>query len=265
MSDAARGSAVGLNRVGRIDLRDLTAVSEFYGREFLPYPFMIRDPGRRGSREEDGAGLQSAPDRFNHGDLRTFKPWFATCMSADIRVECNVQYLGVDTPSLRLLAHRSGESGFLASQQPDDTIEVFTVSPYELGAATAASVLPSKPGRHPKIIVPEYVPRRPRHADDVDSRVAFSIPVATLDRPARVPESHVSVYATIQSHWRPAREWGFDRAKDAVVWLRISDDGDYLYAPDYSHAKPMTARGLRDAIDRLIGEDLKRLLQFRRG
>jgi hypothetical protein len=263
MSSAAGGSAVvGLNRVGRIDLRDLTAVSEFHGREFLPYPFMIRDPARRGP----SAGMHSAPDRFNHGDLRIFKPWFTTCMTADIRVECNVQYLGADTPSLRILAHRSGESGFLASQKPDDTIEVFTVSPYELGAATAASALPSKPGKQPNIVIPEYIPRRPRPVDDdTENSFAFSVPVAMPDRPARVPEAEVSVYATIQSHWRPARNWGFDRTKDAAVWLRISADGDYLYVPDYSHAKPMTTRGLRDAIDRLIGEDLKQLLQFRRG
>jgi hypothetical protein len=255
------GSVVDLKRVGRIELRNVNAISEFYGRDFIPYPFMVRDPVRSALQAE---AADSAPDRFNHGDLRIFKQWFTTYMTAAIRVECNVQYLGVDTPSLRILAHRSGEFGFLATQHVDDAIEVFALSPYELGAAVAGSVKPTKPGKHAKIVIPEYIPRR-SPADDGGARHAVSVPVVTSATAMKVPESTVTVYATIQTHWRPARDWGFDHTKDAVVWVRVSDDGEYIYVPDYSHAKPMTGRGLRDGIDRLIGQDVASLKKLEDG
>ena len=254
------GSVVDLKRVGRIELRTVNAISEFYGRDFIPYPFMVRDPVHSALNADDA---DSAPDRFNHGDLRIFKQWFTTYMSADIRVECNVQYLGADTPSVRIMGHRSGEFGFLATQHVDDTVEVFALSPYQVGAAVAGSVKPTKPGKHSKIIIPEYIPRRSRPVDDPGT--PFSVPIITSTAAVKVPESDVTVYATVQSHWQPARNWGIDRTKDTVVWVRVDDDGDYIYVPDYSHAKPMTVRDLRDGIDRLIGQDVSSLKTFRNG
>lgn len=251
---------VDLKRVGRIELRNVNAISEFYGRDFIPYPFMVRDPIHSARNAEDA---DSVPDRFNHGDLRIFKQWFTTYRSADIRVECNVQYLGVDTPSLRILAHRSGEFGFLATQHLSDAVDVFALSPYELGAAVAGSVKPTKPGKHAKIVIPEYIPRKSRPVDDPGT--PFSVPIVTSNAAVKVPESDVTVYATVQSHWQPARNWGLDPTKDTVVWVRVNDDGDYIYVPDYSHAKPMTVRDLRDGIDRLIGQDVSSLKVSRDG
>ena len=56
-----------------------------------------------------------------------------------------------------------------------------------------------------------------------------------------------------------------DPGKNAAVWVRIKDDGDYLYQPDFSQAKPMSRPMLAERIDRLISEDVKALRQFRNG
>jgi hypothetical protein len=255
--------SVALNRVGRIALRDLNAISEFFGRDFLPYPFLYRQPATIG----DHAEADSAPDRFNYGDLHIFKTWFTTYMSADIRVECKVQYLGgVETPSLRIMAHRSGELGFLASQQPDDAVEVFTLSPFDLGPAVAGSVALTRPGKHSKIVIPEYVPTALDRAEDVvDDAVASSIRQTSVVVPfaVMVPGADVTMYATAQSHWWPARDWGLNRYKRALAWVGIKDDGEYLYTPDGSHATPVNPRTLADRIDRLIGEDVAALRESR--
>jgi hypothetical protein len=47
--------------------------------------------------------------------------------------------------------------------------------------------------------------------------------------------------------------------------VRIKDDGEYLYQPDFGEAKPMSRPMLAERIDRLISEDVKALRQFRNG
>jgi hypothetical protein len=49
-----------------------------------------------------------------------------------------------------------------------------------------------------------------------------------------------------------------------VVWVRIYDDGEYIYVPDHSHARPMTKSLLHEQIDRLIADDVAILREFRR-
>lgn len=231
----------------------------------MPYPFVVRDPEECNlyARRTDGA--EPVPDRFNYGDLRVVRPWFTTLLSADIWVECNVQYLGTDTPSQRILAHRSGGFGFVAIQSAGHQVDIYTLPPLELGSAIAGSATLTKPGKHPKMLIPEYIPQVAESSVVDRVPTAFSIPVTVSAAIPRVAESEVTVYATVQSHWRPTREWGLDRTKDAAVWVRIKDDGDYLYAADYSHAKPMTARSLRESIDRLISADIVALKRFRTG
>ena len=84
---------------------------------------------------------------------------------------------------------------------------------------------------------------------------------ATTD--VTIPASEVSAYSTVQSHWLPTRKWGFDGRKNSVVWIRVIDDGDYMYAPDFSHAVPMTAMALHQRVDELIAEDVAILREFR--
>ena len=108
-------------QVGTLDLLDLNAISQFYGREFLPYPFRLT----QGPRFATAVRLSPIParcrDRFNHGDLSTFMECVAAYDAADIRVECHVQYIPADTPSQRVIAYRSGHLGFFAAQRPDQT------------------------------------------------------------------------------------------------------------------------------------------------
>src|SRR6202000_162664 len=135
-------------QVGTLDLSDLNAINDFYGRDFLPYPFMFTQTSPYATREEALAYLNTVPDRFNHGDLSMFRECFDAYVDADIRVECRVQYIPADTPSVRVISYRRGQLGFVASQQPDvDLLDFYTVSPYDLGAAVCHAVTLTEPGR----------------------------------------------------------------------------------------------------------------------
>ena len=78
-----------------------------------------------------------------------------------------------------------------------------------------------------------------------------------------VARADVTAFATVQSHWRPTRRWGFDRRKSAAVWVRIKDDGEYLFAADFREARPMSRPVLAERIDKLIAADVKVLRDFR--
>lgn len=251
-------TTVDLKRLGRIDLADLNIINEYLGREFLPFPLVPTLPNRFAYYDEYAAHAASVPDRFNHGDLMVLKKWFATFSDADLRVECRVQYFGGDIPSERMLAHRCDQLGFLAIQQPDDIVEIFTLSPYDLGPAIAASVDLTNPGAHTAVVIPEFVPLslRDRADDGPDQHRVSRAPIA-------VPKAEVRAYATVQSHRRPARDWGVDQETDAVVWVRVADDGEYIYVAGYESAKPMTRQSLRDRIDQLIAADVTFLRRSR--
>lgn len=245
-----------------MDLLDLQVVSEFYGRNFLPYPFMFTQPSPFPTKEEALAYTISVPDRYLHGDLRPFAEPAIAYLDSDIRVECHVQYIPAETPSERTIAWRTGQFGFFAAQRSDaDAVDVHTLSPYDLGAAIAEAVPLEQPGRHSAIVVPEYAPR-PRGEFETESFSINDRLASPTEVTVRVRE--VTAYATVQSHWRPTRKWGFDRGKSALVWIRVNGDGDYIYAPDNSHARPMTALMLQDRIDRLIADDIAILREFRR-
>ena len=254
-------SKVLISQVGTIDLLDLSAISEFYGRDFLPYPFMFTRPTRYEMRDDALAYANTVPDRFNHGDLSAFIECVSAYEVADIRVECHVQHIPADTPSLRVMAYRAGELGFFTAQRPDaDLVDVFTVSPYDLSAAICDAIALTQPGRHPEILIPEYRSRgRPRF--DTDSLVVRR--TVTVPTEVTIPASEVTAYATVQSHWRPTRSWGLDRGKQALVWVRVNNDGEYLYEPDHLHARPMTRSALRERVDLLISGDIEDLREFR--
>ena len=153
-------SSVLTSQVGTMDLLDLKVIGEFYGRNFLPYPFMFTRPSRFATLEEASAYAVTVPDRYLHGDLRTFVEPAIAYLYSDIRVECHVQHIPAETPSVRAMAWRTGQLGFFGAQRPDeDVVDVHTVSPYDLGAAIAEAVPLQQPGRHSAIVVPEYVSR----------------------------------------------------------------------------------------------------------
>jgi hypothetical protein len=255
-------SSVLISQVGTLDLLDLNAISEFHGRDFLPYPFMFTQPSRFATRDEALAYASMVPDRFHHGDLNVFMGCVAAYDAADIRVECHVQYIPADTPSVRVVAYRTEQLGFFTQQRPDaDLIDIYTVSPYDLGAAVCEAVGLTQPGRHREIVIPEYVPRGGAEFDTDAFVVRHGLASRTE---VTIPASEVTAYATVQSHWRPTRKWGPDPGKRAVVWVQICDDGEYIYVPDHSHARPMTKSVLHEEIDRLIADDVAILREFRR-
>jgi hypothetical protein len=255
-------SSVLINQVGALDLVDLNAISEFYGRDFMPYPFMFTQGPRFATRDEASSYMNTVLDRFNHGDLSSFMECAIAYDTADIRVECHVQYIPADTPSLRAVACRAGHLGFFAAQRGDaDLIDVYAVSPYDLGAAIAEAVSLTQAGMHSEIVIPEYVPRGRAEFDGGDFVLHHKLALAAE---VAISASAVTAYATVQSHWRPTRRWGLDRGKRALVWVRVDDDGEYIYVPEGSHARPMTERILREQIDRLIADDIAILREFRR-
>ena len=257
-------STADLRKIGSIDLLDLDIISRFDGRDFLPYPFMFTQPSRFAWHNEYVEYARSVPDRFHNGDLHTFQECARSYANADIRVECHVQCIAADTPSVRVVAARCDQAGFLAKQRPDeDVIDIYELSPYLLGPAVAESVALKKPGRRSAIVVPEYAPvtTNAGASEDFTSRHTIEgAPSAT-----QVPGTEVAAFGTVQSHWRPTRHWGIDPGKNAAVWVRIKDDGEYLYEPDFGEAKPMRRPMLAERIDRLISEDVKALREFRNG
>lgn len=250
-----------LDYVGRLDLVDLQALSDSVGREFLPHPFVQQRPTRFANYEEYAAHRAAAPGRLRDGDLSDFNAWFTGCLNADIRVECVVSIVGA--PRGRLLAHRRGESGFLAAQRSEDhAVDIYTVSPYDLGLAIVGALALTQPGKHPKIVIPEFVRQPTPSVGEEDS--GFTIRQLDLQSDAKpVPRTDVKRYTRIQSRWQPARDWGFDRTKDLAVYVAIDDDGDYLYAPKFHYLTTMTARNLADRIDSLIADDVANVREFR--
>lgn len=254
-------TSVAKRYVGEVGLADLKVISDFYGREFLPYPFWITEPRRFATRDEYVAHASSIVSRFQEGDLSIFREWAGTYVDADIRVECHVKYPQRTHQPVRLMAHRMGDRGFFSAQRPtEDTVDVFSLSPYDLGAVIAESVPTGKPGTMPSVAIAEYRPARSRIEND-DVVVSHSIdddtPIPMLSR------SSVMALGTVQSHWRPARRWGLDRSKTGVAWVEIQDLGVYIYDRDLLVARPMTKDILRERVDRLISEDVAILRELR--
>jgi len=246
-----------------VDLFDLKVLNEIHGYDFLPYPFMHTRPGEFGSVDEVAAHARAVRERYASGDLRQLSRYMTNYAGADICVTFNVQYIPNDTPSLRIVAHRMDEQGFLAEQRSDaDLVDVYQISPYELGAAIAHLAPLGQPGQHGAIVVNEYLQPGPNRYDRGDFLVSDSF---ASGPEISVPATAVTAYATVQSHWRRRATWGLDREKEILVWIQVRDDGDYIFAPDMASAQPMTRRVLHERVDRLIADDVAILREKRSG
>ena len=244
--------------VGSLDLSDLAQLCNLQGFDDLPYPFT--QTGRPGLKEASA-------------DLQVFRTWVNSYAHADIWVDSRVMYRPNDIPDTRVLAFRADQLGFCASQRSDeDVIDVYQLSPYELGAAVANLMTLTGPGRHPRISIPKYMGyfRRATAAlnndddDDYEFSVLDAVPRNTASAATNVPNAHVAAMGTVQSHCEPAHSWGVDWDKNLVAWVQVRDDGDYIYEPDFSHAMPMTEQKLVNRIDQLIAEDVAHLRSQRR-
>jgi hypothetical protein len=247
--------------IGALELLDLQLINERHGRDPLPYPFMLTQPTRFEFVDEVARYAAQLPDRLRSGDLSAFAKCLDAFTRADITVAGHVQHVPADTPSIRVLAFRTGQAGFMLEQRADaDLVDAYTVSPFELGAAIATAMRLEGPGRHPRIVIPEYLPIRPAVVEDDDVVVRHEV---ITEPGVRVSVSQLSAYAKVQSNWRPAREWGIDARKDSLIWMRMKDDGDYLGAPDRSRGIPLTTALLAERIDGLIAADLEMLREAR--
>ena len=258
------GARAGLDsrrEVGALDLLDLQLMNERYGRDSLPYPFMLTRPTRFEFLDELARYAAQLPDRLRSGDLSAFARCLDAWPHADVTVVGHVQYVPADTSSIRVLAFRTGQAGYLLEQRADaDVVDVYTVSPFELGAAISTAMRLEEPGRHPRIVNPEYVPIRPANVEEDDVVVRHGM---STEPGAKVSVSQLAAYGQVQSNWRPVREWGIDARKESLVWVRIEDDGDYLGAPDRSSGIPLTLALLRERIDGLIATDVELLREAR--
>ncbi|WP_193047685.1 ESX secretion-associated protein EspG [Mycolicibacterium baixiangningiae] len=266
--DRAAASLAGNNDVagsrkviGALDLLDLQLINERYGRDPLPYPFLLTRPTRFQYADEVARYAAQLPERIRTGDLSQFSRCLDALINADITVTGHVQYIPADTPPIRLLACLAGQAGYLLEQRTDsDAIDVSAVSPFDLGATVANAMALVEPGRHPTVLNGEYTPPRPAVVEEDTVVVRHEVRTA---RGVTVSAEQVSAYAKIQSNWRPAPEWGIDKNKDHLIWVRVIDDGDYLGAPDRSRGIPITTAALAERIDGLIASDREALRESR--
>lgn len=251
-----------LQPLDTIDLYDLKVLNEIHAYNFLPYPFMHTRPADFGTVEDVAKHSSAVRERYAGGDLKHLDKYMASYAGADICVTFNIQYIPNDTPSVRIVAHRMDEQGFLAEQRPDaDLVDVYQLSPYELGAAISQKAPIDKPGQHAAIAVNEYLLPDPNVYDSGDFAVSETFVARTE---VTVPQEEVTAYATVQSHWRRRAKWGRDWEKETLVWIQVRDDGDYIFAPDMASAQPMTRSLLHERIDRLIADDVAILREKRR-
>ncbi len=244
--------------IGDIDLFDLDFVCRQAGREMLPFPLMLTGPSRFATHAEYLAHCREIPDRLRDGDLAELAPVLENFVNADIRVECNTHRLTHDRSVVRVLAFRRGSWGYLATQG-ETSVEVCSLSPFELGRAVADAAGLTGAGEQERIVVPEFA--SVAGADDVTSvteqhRLARRGPTA-------VARADLAAFGTVQTHWRPTRQWGVDPGKRVIVWINAADDGDYLFEPQLRSATPVTAGQLAAAIDTSISADAKALREFR--
>ncbi|RUP02154.1 MAG: hypothetical protein EKK34_25430 [Mycobacterium sp.] len=264
---------VSLKRVGSVALNDLIGMCAESG-DGVPYPLW------RTEREPYWGELEQATVPFTarmDADFRHLRQWAETYKEADIWVECRLKPFAPAIPPVRLVAHRAGEAGFVAVQRPTaEVVDVYSLSPLDIGAAIAGLTGLTQPGRRSAICIPGFLEnfcdndadRGPvgNSEDELDGDVNVNV----RDRP-NVPGTttisdfdDVTLMATVQSRAEPSAVRGVDWARGVVVLVRITGDGDYVYTPDRSRAVPVTAQSLRARIDDLIAADVA-ILRRRRG
>lgn len=252
---------VTLKRLAQVEVVGVEAISDASGRDFMPHPFGHTQSSRFNGWDGYERYTRELLDRVNHGDLSELKHWFSDYVTADLRVECVIDTNG--EPSRRLMAHRCGDAGYLAIQQPDeDMVDVYSLAPNQLGAAIAGSANLIVPGKRAMITIPDIDGTSPPRRENT-GQVSIHVQSANATGAVALSSTEITSFARVQSRWQPARDWGFDRQKKAVVWVRIDGDGEYVYSSGYKYLTPVTTRDLAQRIDQLISEDVAAIREAR--
>lgn len=262
---------VALRQSGSVELNDLIGMCPDQG-DGVPYPFWRTN---RSPYWGDIAKRLEPLDRRFTGQADTIGRWVSTYTQADIWVECRVNSFDKAIGDGRLMGHRLGDDGFLALQRPHaDVIDIYELSAVALGAALAASAGLWRPGSRSAITVPGILddfttvppPANPDFAASEDDEYGYSVTLRAQHRQsasATVDQNTLMLLGTAQSRFEPRPVRDVDWTKPAVVWVRVRNDGDYIYTENYRHAVPLTPPLLQERIDALIAADVAALRKNR--
>lgn len=265
--------SVPLRHVGGLDVYDIVGICEPNGFGGLPFPFWQHE---NRWPLKTLVQVSETVSSLEDGSLRSLAPWVETYRQADIWVACRVEPCARGAVDKRLVAHRKGDTGFVASQRAGtDGVEVFELDARTLGSAIAESVGLERPGSRPSIQIPGYLDN---FIDELASRDSSETDDDEFDNfgfTTQVVQSHgrgtritdydqVIAMGTFQSRCDPATSWGIDWAKTVVVWVRIKGDGDYVFSADLKTATPVTVQRLAERFDQAIAEDVA-AVRIRRG
>ena len=114
---------------------------------------------------------------------------------------------------------------------------------------------------HSEILIPEYVPRGQVELD-ADDFVVHHKSASTSE--VIIPASDVTAIRRFKAIGAQPEGGALIVVSAPCVWVRVNDDGEYIYVPDQSHARPMAKSLLHEQIDRLIADDVAILREFRR-
>ncbi|SUA31517.1 Uncharacterised protein [Mycolicibacterium fortuitum] len=254
-----------MRRVGDLDPLDLRILFESRGLEFLPYPIAMYGTRTLGSAEKYEAHAADVVSRFSSGDLAVFRPCLAIILSEpDIRVEYYSHNLETDKPLHRVAFFRKGQQACLLRQLgDDDRVEVGTLSAFDIGAAITVMAPTPKPGSYPAVTVEGYTA-----SEDAAAAAAGSSEPTVRQRVSsssglpHIATEDIEGFGSVQSDWRPARDWGRDPDKELIRWV-YTKQGTYMLARDDKTAAPMTTAALLTRIDKSIAADAASLRNAR--
>lgn len=143
-----------LKHVGSVALNDLIGMCGESG-DGVPYPLW------RPERQPYWGELAQASVPFAErvdADFGHLREWVKTYREADIWVECRLKPFAPEISTVRLIAHRAGDAGFVAVQRPTaEVVDVYTLSPLDIGAAIAGLTGLAQPGRRSAICIPGFL------------------------------------------------------------------------------------------------------------
>jgi hypothetical protein len=245
-----------LRLIGDIDPADLRILFEARGLEFLPYPIAQYGARSLGKADKYAQHVADVLTGFEDGDLAKFASPLEIALSRpDLRVEYYAHDLKADEAIHRVAAFRRGDHACLLRQVgSDDRVEIATLSPFDIGAAIAEMAPGLRPGPHPTVSIEGYTQTRSVAAASTSPASVTQRVSSSGDLP-HVEATEVRGFGSVQSDWRPARDWGRDPLKELIRWV-YTDGGAYVVERDGETAKPVTPSSLRTRIDEGIAADV---------